>query len=77
MVDGQTHTHLSHPAQLFVFQSQDSGALGEEFDFDGGQRVCGGEISLCAPPVAEENKSDVTTGDFILHSPLLQTHNAC
>lgn len=68
-------TLSSHPAQLFVLQGQDSGAFGEEFDFDRGQGVCGGEISLRAPPVVGENKSAVTIGDFILYSPLLQTHN--
>ncbi len=37
--------------------------------------MCGGEISLCAPPVEEENKSAVTIGDLILYSPLLQTQD--
>lgn len=37
--------------------------------------MCGGEISLCAPPVEEENKSAVTLGDLILYSPLLQTQD--
>lgn len=66
--------HVSHPAQLFVLQCQDSSAFGEEFDFDRWQGVCAREISLCAPPVAEENKSALTIGEVILHSPLLHTH---
>lgn len=47
----------SYPAQLFVLQSQNSSAFSEKFDFDRWQGVCGGEVSLCAPPVVKKKKS--------------------
>lgn len=47
----------SYPAQLFVLQSQNSRAFCEQFDFDRWQGVWCGKVSLCAPPVVEENKS--------------------
>lgn len=45
----------SHPAQLFVLQSQDPSTLGKQFHFDHREWVGGGEVSLCAPPADKHN----------------------